>query len=167
MVESLTSLVNVTLKKLMEDKDYDGVINKCTEALKQYPQSAILYIERSTAYQRKGAHGKAYKDTEMAIVAAYQSGKREKIGEAQLRRAIVLSNLKRYDDALFALDKAKEYSGKETPTMDAWRNKIKREKGSGMYFILMNCFFLFRGIFELPLNQQFIFCFILYTHPCD
>lgn len=90
---------------------------------------------RSTAYQRKGAYGKAYKDAELAIVAAYQAGKREKIGEAQLRRAIVLTNLKRYDDALYSLDKAVEYSGKESSAMNIWKNKINMEKGSGMFII--------------------------------
>lgn len=46
MSESLTSLINGTLKTLMANKEYDAVIEKCNVALDQYPKSATLYIER-------------------------------------------------------------------------------------------------------------------------
>lgn len=45
VVESLTSLIDNT-KGLMEAKDYDAVVSKCTEALEEYPASSTLYINR-------------------------------------------------------------------------------------------------------------------------
>lgn len=91
---------------------------------------------RSTAYQRLGSFGKAFKDSEFAIVAASKLGKREKIGEAQQRRAITLFNLKRYDDALFSLEKSIENSSKETSSHSVWKAKIQSYLPGGKFKFL-------------------------------
>lgn len=64
-------------------------------------------------------------------MAAYNSGKREKISEGLLRRAITLCNLKRYDDALFSLEKSIEYAPEESATHGVWKAKIGANLGKG------------------------------------
>lgn len=107
----------------------DDAIKEYTAAIIENPLAPDYFIKRSTAYQRASPpqYDAALKDAETAVVLAHRRAKRELIGQAQLRRAIVLYCLERYGDSEFILGVVKRLNGSEK-TLPIWENKVKQKK---------------------------------------
>ena len=112
-------------QKALEAKDYSGAIKHYTEALKS-SNSPLWLTQRSTAYQREGAHELALHDAEDAVLAAISRGKRELIAAAQMRRAIALYSLGRYGDARLCFTWARKLNEKEKG-LGMWQAKVVAE----------------------------------------
>lgn len=91
--------------KALSSSDFPTAIQEYTRALIVNPHSPDYHIKRSTAYTRlKPADGgpnldAALHDAETAVALGIQRARREHILAGQMRRAIVLYQLKRYADA--------------------------------------------------------------------
>jgi suppressor of G2 allele of SKP1 len=112
-------------QKALEAKDYSGAIKHYTEALKS-SNSPLWLTQRSTAYQREGAHELALHDAEDAVLSAISRGKRELIATAQMRRAIALYSLGRYGDARMCFTWARKLNEKEKG-LGMWQAKVVAE----------------------------------------
>jgi suppressor of G2 allele of SKP1 len=112
-------------QKALESKDYSGAIKHYTEALKS-SNSPLWLTQRSTAYQREGAHELALHDAEDAVLSAISRGKRELIAAAQMRRAIALYSLGRYGDARLCFTWVRKLNEKEKG-LGMWQAKVVTE----------------------------------------
>jgi suppressor of G2 allele of SKP1 len=112
-------------QKALEAKDYSGAIKHYTEALK-FSNSPLWLTQRSTAYQREGAHELALHDAEDAVLSAISRGKRELIAAAQMRRAIALYSLGRYGDARLCFTWVRKLNEKEKG-LGMWQAKVVAE----------------------------------------
>jgi suppressor of G2 allele of SKP1 len=112
-------------QKALEVKDYSGAIKHYTDALKS-SNSPLWLTQRSTAYQREGAHELALHDAEDAVLSAISRGKRELIATAQMRRAIALYSLGRYGDARLCFTWARKLNEKEKG-LGMWQAKVVAE----------------------------------------
>jgi suppressor of G2 allele of SKP1 len=112
-------------QKALEAKDYTGAIKHYTEALKS-SNSPLWLTQRSTAYQRDGAHELALHDAEDAVLSAISRGKRELIAAAQMRRAIALYSLGRYGDARMCFTWVRKLNEKEKG-LGMWQAKVVAE----------------------------------------
>lgn len=83
----------------LEARNLDLAISEYSKAISDSPRAVTYYIKRSTAYQRNSEYTKSLADAEAAVVLARERGKRELIGEAQMRRGIALYFMERYGDA--------------------------------------------------------------------
>ncbi len=96
----------------MDAKNYTGAISQYTLALKE-SLSPIWLIQRSIAYQRTKQLEHSLLDAEAAILTARTRGKRELIGQGQLRRGIALYMLERYGDARLCFNWTRQCNPKE------------------------------------------------------
>lgn len=110
--------------KALNTQDYPTAISLYTSAISILPTAVDYYIKRSTAYQRSGQYEPAVADAETAVVLAHQRGKRELIGQAQLRRGISCYLLSRYGDAGFCFSTAKKLLGDKERSVDIWQSKL-------------------------------------------
>jgi len=104
--------------------DYPAAIALYTQALANLPTAVDYYIKRSTAYQRSAKYQEALNDAETAVVLAHQRGKRELIGQAQLRRGISSYLLQQYGDAAFCFGLGKKFLGPKEKSVDMWISKV-------------------------------------------
>jgi len=109
----------------LDASKYDEAIKEYTAALRQMPKAVDYYLKRSSAYQRSSPpdYDAAIKDAELALHFAFERGKRELIGQAQLRRATILFNLGQYANAQFVFEFVKKYD-KDNKTIPIWEMKI-------------------------------------------
>lgn len=105
--------------------DYPTAISLFTQALAILPTAVDYYIKRSTAYQRSSQYEKAVNDAEIAVSLAHQRGKREFIGQAQLRRGISCYLLERYGDAGFCFALAKKFLDPKEASVGMWMSKLE------------------------------------------
>ena len=114
----------------LTNKEFSSAITHYTRALSQNPQAVDYYIKRSTAYTRVAPpeHTRALSDAETAVVLANKRGKRESIGQAQLRRGIALFGLGRWTDAGACFGWAKKLMPKES-TLLIWEKKVEGKIG--------------------------------------
>ena len=87
--------------KALEAKDFPSAVQHYTKALAANPKAVDYYIKRSTAYTRLSPPNNLLSllDAETAVVLARERGKRELVGQAQLRRGVALFGSERYADA--------------------------------------------------------------------
>ena len=104
--------------------DYPTAISLYTQALAILPTAVDYYIKRSTAYQRSAKYQEALNDAETAVVLAHQRGKRELIGQGQLRRGISSYLLERYGDAAFCFSLGKKFLDLKEKSVDMWISKV-------------------------------------------
>ena len=105
--------------------DYPTAISLYTQALANLPTAADYYIKRSIAYQRSAKPKEALNDAEIAVVLAHQRGKRELIGQAQLRRGISINLLEQYGDAVFCFNLAKKFLDPTERSVSMWISKME------------------------------------------
>jgi len=105
--------------------DYPTAISLYTQALAILPTAVDYYIKRSTAYQRSAKYNEALNDAETAVTLAHQRGKRELIGQAQLRRGISSYLLERYGDAAFCFGLGKKFLDPKEKSVDMWISKVQ------------------------------------------
>jgi suppressor of G2 allele of SKP1 len=112
----------------LDASNYEVAIKEYTSALKEMPNAVDYYLKRSTAYQRSSPphYEQALEDVELAVHLAVKRAKRELIGQAQLRRAILLFNMGNYADAEFILQFVKKYDEKNK-TLAIWESKIAQK----------------------------------------
>lgn len=112
--------------KALNSQKYTEAIDLYTQALQQTPESPDYYLKRSTAYQRSSNYPLALRDAELAVVLAHKRGKRELIGNAQLRRGISLLMEGKLGDAGFCFDQAEKKAGteKEKNLIGVWKSKL-------------------------------------------
>ena len=108
----------------MNKKDFATAITEYTTAVKGNPKGASFYLKRSECLLRlKPADpAAALLDAERAHVLASSLGRREQIGQAQLRRAHALYIWERYGDAQQCFAWAKKLLPKDK-TIDIWEAK--------------------------------------------
>ena len=104
--------------------DYPKAIALYTQALADFPTAVDYYIKRSTAYQRSSKYQEALSDAETAVALAHQRGKRELIGQAQLRRGISSYLLEQYGDAAFCFGLGKKFLDSKEKSVDMWIGKV-------------------------------------------
>ncbi|RPB22769.1 SGS-domain-containing protein [Terfezia boudieri ATCC MYA-4762] len=105
--------------------DYRTAISLYTQALANLPTAVDYYIKRSTAYQRSAKYKEALNDAETAVALAHQRGKRELIGQAQLRRGISCYLLEQYGDAAFCFGLGKKFLDQKEKSVDMWISKVE------------------------------------------
>ena len=112
----------------LSSKDFDAAIKHYTDAIAQNAAAVDYYIKRSTAHTRTSPpdYKAALSDSEKALVLANKRAKRELITQAQLRRAIALSGLERYADALQCISWVLKLDEKEK-TAVIWELKTKAQ----------------------------------------
>jgi suppressor of G2 allele of SKP1 len=110
----------------LDQQKYDEAIKEYTTAIASFPKAVDYYLKRSTAYSRASPpnYDAALKDVNQAVRLAFERAKRELIGQAQLRRAILLFNMGRYADAEFILGFVKKFDEKNK-TLPIWQTKIE------------------------------------------
>ena len=104
--------------------DSASAVTHYSNAISSMPQAVDYYIKRSTAYTRLTPpdHEAALKDAEIAVVLADKRAKRELIASAQLRRAIALYSLERWEDAKQCIQWVKKLNAKEK-SLAIWEMK--------------------------------------------
>lgn len=109
----------------LEQQKFDEAIKEFTTAIANFPRSVDYYLKRSSAYSRSSPpnYDAAVKDVNQAVRLAIDRAKRELIGQAQLRRAILLFNMGQYADAEYILGFVKKYDEKNK-TLPIWQAKI-------------------------------------------
>lgn len=109
----------------LEQHNFDEAIKEFTTAIANFPRSVDYLLKRSSAYSRSSPpnYDAAMTDVNQAVRLAVDRAKRELIGQAQLRRAILLFNLGQYADAEFILGFVKKYDEKNK-TLPIWQAKI-------------------------------------------
>ncbi|KAF8455981.1 hypothetical protein BGX38DRAFT_1286226, partial [Terfezia claveryi] len=105
--------------------DYPTAISLYTQALANLPTAVDYYIKRSTAYQRSAKYKEALNDAETAVALAHQRGKRELIGQGQLRRGISCYLLEQYGDAAFCFSLGKKFLDPKEKSVDMWISKVE------------------------------------------
>lgn len=115
--------------KALNSQNYIQAIDLYTQALQQTPESPDYYLKRSTAYQRSSNYPLALRDAELAVVLAHKRGKRELIGNAQLRRGISLLMEGKLGDAGFCFNEAekKAASEKDKNLIGVWKSKLNMQ----------------------------------------
>lgn len=110
----------------LERSDFPLAITHYTNAINTNPGAVIYYIKRSTAYTRLSPadHAAALKDAEIAVVLAYERGKRELLWQSQLRRAIALFGLGRWGDAQACFDRVAKLN-KDERSLKIWFAKVE------------------------------------------
>lgn len=106
--------------------DYPTAISLYTQALANLPTAADYYIKRSIAYQRSAKYQEALNDAEIAVVLAHQRGKRELIGQAQLRRGISTFLLGQYGDAGFCFSSGEKFLDSKEHSLSLWKGRVKQ-----------------------------------------
>lgn len=109
----------------LNTQKYQESINYYTRAIAKSPTAVDYYIKRSTAHQRASHYELAVRDAEIAVLLGHQRGKRESIGQAQLRRGISYYLLERYGDAGFCFDVAKKFLGDKEKSVGMWISKLE------------------------------------------
>lgn len=109
----------------LEAGKFEEAITEYTTALKQLPKAVDYYLKRSSAYQRSTPpdYAAALKDAETGLHYAFERAKRELIGQAHMRRAVILFNMGQYANAQFVMDFVKKYDEKNK-TIPIWETKI-------------------------------------------
>lgn len=112
--------------KALEAKDFRAAIEHYTKALAELPKAVDYYIKRSTAYVRLSPPNTLLSllDAETAVVLAKARGKRELVGQAQLRRGIALFGSERYADAGQCFKWAKEMLPKDN-SLGMWFARVE------------------------------------------
>lgn len=112
--------------KALNSQNYAQAIDLYTQALQQTPESPDYYLKRSTAHQRSSNYPLALRDAELAVVLAHKRGKRELIGNAQLRRGISLLMEGRLGDAGFCFNEAEQKAAneKDKNLIGVWKSKL-------------------------------------------
>ena len=106
--------------KALSSSDFPTAIQEYTRALIVNPHAPDYHIKRSTAYTRlKPADGgpkldAALHDAEVAVALGIQRARREQILAGQMRRGIVLYQMRRYADAGFVFGVVRSKVG-DTP----------------------------------------------------
>ena len=111
--------------------NFEEAIKEYTAALRQMPKAVDYYLKRSAAYSRSSPpkYDAAMKDVELALHLAFERARRELIGQAQLRRAILLFNMGQYANAQFVFGFVKKYD-KDNKTIPIWETKISAKLGA-------------------------------------
>lgn len=109
-------------------QDYPAAIDAYTQAIAGIPSSIDYYIKRSTAYQRAGDYDNAFNDAEIAVVLAQKKGKRELLGQSQMRRGISAMLMGRYGDAGVCFKWAEKYNAADK-SIPVWQKKLEIELG--------------------------------------
>lgn len=109
----------------LNTQKYQDAIALYTRAIAQSPTAVDYYIKRSTAHQRSAHYESALQDAEIAVLLGHQRGKRESIGQAQLRRGISLYLLERYGDAGFCFGVARKFLGEKEKSVGMWISKLE------------------------------------------
>lgn len=109
----------------LEQHKFDEAVKEFTTAISNFPRSVDYHLKRSAAYSRSSPpnYDDALKDVNHAVRLAVDREKRELIGQAQLRRAILLFNMGQYADAEFILGLVKKFDEKNK-TLPIWQSKI-------------------------------------------
>jgi suppressor of G2 allele of SKP1 len=109
----------------LEQQKFDEAVKEFTTAIANFPRSVDYHLKRSAAYSRSSPpnYDAAMKDVNRAVRLAIDRAKRELIGQAQLRRAILLFNMGQYADAQFVLGLVKKLDEKNK-TLPIWQSKI-------------------------------------------
>jgi suppressor of G2 allele of SKP1 len=109
----------------LEQQKFDEAVKEFTTAIANFPRSVDYHLKRSAAYSRSSPpnYDAAMKDVNKAVRLAVDRAKRELIGQAQLRRAILLFNMGKYADAQFVLGLVKKLDEKNK-TLPIWQSKI-------------------------------------------
>ena len=112
----------------LEEKDFPFAVEQYTLALRQSPRAVSYYIQRSLAHLRlkPSEAAKSLHDADVALLLARERGKRELIGQAQLRRAIALFSLERFADAGRCFEWAKKINPMEK-SLTIWEVKVKEK----------------------------------------
>lgn len=110
-------------KQLIEEKKFEEAVVALTAALKESPTSPAYLTQRALAYQRTKQYTEALADAEAAVVHAHKRAKKELIVDAQVRRGVILYNLKRYGDAQAVLDIVKRMN-KDVKEVGQWTAMI-------------------------------------------
>ena len=105
--------------------DFAEALNQYNAAIQISPKAVPYYLKRSIVHQRSSPpnYAAALKDAELAVVFGHERGKRELIGEAQMRRGIALYCLEQYKDAELALSWAEKLN-KGEKTLPIWASKV-------------------------------------------
>ncbi|KAL4938588.1 hypothetical protein BDV06DRAFT_200688 [Aspergillus oleicola] len=110
-----------------------GALQHYTRALVELPRAPTYYIKRSTAYIRYKPTGAgpnvhfALRDAEIALTLARERAKRDMIMAAQMRRAVALYSLERYEKVLGGSNK----EGESKDAADRVKDVMSGSKGSG------------------------------------
>lgn len=115
--------------KALNSQNYAQAIDLYTQALQQTPESPDYYLKRSTAHQRSSNYPLALRDAEFAVVLAHKRGKRELIGNAQLRRGIALLMEGKLGDAGFCFNEAEQKvtNDKDKNLIGVWKSKLEMQ----------------------------------------
>lgn len=111
------------INQALEAKDYEKAVELATNELKIAPQSARLLLKRSIAYLRLQKPEAALADAEAAVGFSTDS---TTSGDAQLRRAVALYQLKRFGEARTALQYAKKLNCTDK-ALSMWQAKVDAE----------------------------------------
>lgn len=111
------------VNQALENKDYEKAAELASRELQAAPKSARLLLKRSIANLRLQKPTEALNDAESAVSFATDDATR---GEAQLRRAIALYQLKRFGEAKTAISYAQKCNCSDK-TLPIWLQKISAE----------------------------------------
>lgn len=109
----------------LDQQKFDEAVQEFSTAIANFPKSVDYHLKRSAAYSRSSPpnYDAALKDVNHAVRLAVDRAKRELIGQAQLRRAILLFNMGQYADAEFILGFVRKLDEKNK-TLPIWQSKI-------------------------------------------
>ncbi|TVY13578.1 Protein SGT1 [Lachnellula arida] len=109
----------------LDSKDYPAAITHFTSAINSTSGtvSPLWLLQRSTAYQRTGAHDLALKDAERAHHFAIARGRAEHIATAHFRRAVAYYGLGQYGNARQCLIWTRQVNEKERG-LALWEAKV-------------------------------------------
>jgi suppressor of G2 allele of SKP1 len=115
----------------LEAKNFSLAIKEYTAAISANLRAVPYYISRSSAYYRSSPSDitSSLKDAEIAVILAKERGKRELIGQAQLRRGIALFGLERYADAKRCFEWTKVALPNEK-SLGIWEIKVNEKLGA-------------------------------------
>lgn len=109
----------------LDQQKFEEAVKEFTTAIANFPRSVDYHLKRSAAYSRSSPpqYDAALKDVNQALRLAVERAKRELIGQAQLRRAILLFNMGQYADADYVLGLVRKLDEKNK-TLPIWQSKI-------------------------------------------
>lgn len=115
--------------RALDAKDFQSAIDCYTKALATHSKAVDYYIKRSTAYARLSPPNNLLSllDAETAVVLARDRGKRELIGQAQLRRGVALFGSERYADAGQCFEWAKKLLPKDN-SLSMWLARVESKR---------------------------------------
>ncbi|CAN6661776.1 protein Sgt1p [Trichomonascus vanleenenianus] len=114
----------------LSKEQFEEALGFASKALGDNPSSYRAYLVTAKAAQRLKRYDGALVAGDNAAALANQSGRREAIGDAQMRRAAALFMLKRFKDAEAALDYSARFGFNER-SIELWRAKVKAALDSG------------------------------------